>query len=120
VRVRRAHQGRLEALGADQRIAAVGPRCSRATIRPPLLAWGEVTGVRAWSRCAARASPTGPAWGAARDVDWIAGCAMWMRREALAAVGLLDETFFAYHEEVDWCARARAAGWRVVYRRRPW
>ena len=40
---------------------------------------------------------------------------MWMRRDALEAVGLLDETFFAYHEEVDWCARARAAGWRVVY-----
>src|SRR5207249_2200446 len=48
--------------------------------------------------------------------DVFAGCAMWIRREALAAVGLLDETFFAYHEEVDWCARARAAGWRVVYR----
>jgi GT2 family glycosyltransferase len=40
---------------------------------------------------------------------------MWMRREALAAVGLLDETFFAYHEEVDWCARARERGLRVVW-----
>jgi GT2 family glycosyltransferase len=28
---------------------------------------------------------------------------------------MLDETFFAYHEEVDWCARARGAGWRVLY-----
>src|SRR5262249_13037145 len=45
----------------------------------------------------------------------IAGCAMWLRAEALAAIGLLDEDFFAYHEEVDWCARARSAGWRVVY-----
>jgi hypothetical protein len=40
---------------------------------------------------------------------------MWFRAEALRALGLLDETFFAYHEEVDWCARAREGGWRVVY-----
>ena len=48
-------------------------------------------------------------------VDWVAGCAMWFRREALEQIGLLDEEFFAYHEEVEWCARARATGWRVVY-----
>lgn len=50
-----------------------------------------------------------------RDVDWVAGCALWFRRAALTAVGLLDEAFFAYHEEVDWCTRARHSGWRVVY-----
>src|SRR5690349_12447844 len=52
---------------------------------------------------------------AALKRDWIAGCAMWMRRTALAGIGLFDETFFAYHEEVDWCVRARSAGWRVLY-----
>jgi hypothetical protein len=40
---------------------------------------------------------------------------MWFRADALRRVGLLDEAFFAYHEEVDWCARAREAGGRVVY-----
>jgi hypothetical protein len=40
---------------------------------------------------------------------------MWLRAGALRAIGLLDEEFFAYHEEVDWCTRARSAGWRVVY-----
>jgi GT2 family glycosyltransferase len=40
---------------------------------------------------------------------------MWFRADALRTLGLLDETFFAYHEEVDWCARAREGGWRVVY-----
>ena len=50
-----------------------------------------------------------------RDVEWVPGCALLMRREALADVGLFDEEFFAYHEDVDWCTRARARGWRVVF-----
>ena len=50
-----------------------------------------------------------------RDVEWVPGCALLMRREALADVGLFDERFFAYHEDVDWCTRARARGWRVVF-----
>ena len=38
-----------------------------------------------------------------------------VRAEALRSVGPLDESYFAYHEEVDWCFRARAAGWRIYY-----
>src|SRR5207237_769005 len=107
----------LEALGADRRIAAVGPKVlAREDPSRLWLAWGEVTWRQSLVALRGAGEPDGPAWDAPRDVEWIAGCAMWIRREALAAVGLLDETFFAYHEEVDWCARARAAGWRVVYR----
>ncbi len=50
-----------------------------------------------------------------RDVEWVPGCALLMRREALEDVGLFDERFFAYHEDVDWCTRARARGWRIVF-----
>ncbi|HTD25522.1 MAG TPA: glycosyltransferase family 2 protein [Candidatus Elarobacter sp.] len=107
----------LEALGADRRIAAVGPKVlAREDPSRLWLAWGEVTWRQSLVALRGAGEPDGPAWDAPRDVEWIAGCAMWIRREALAAVGLFDETFFAYHEEVDWCARARAAGWRVVYR----
>jgi hypothetical protein len=52
---------------------------------------------------------------AVQDVDWITGAAMLARREAIAEVGLLDEGFFMYSEELDWCRRFRDAGWRVVY-----
>src|SRR5207247_2078929 len=100
-----------QALGADQRIAAVGPKVlARDDPSRLWLAWGEVTWRQSLVALRGAGEPDGPAWSAARDVDWIAGCAMWMRRDALAAVGLLDETLFAYHEEVDWCARARGAG----------
>ena len=40
---------------------------------------------------------------------------MLVRREALQKVGGLDEGFFMYSEELDWCRRIKAAGWRVVY-----
>jgi GT2 family glycosyltransferase len=45
----------------------------------------------------------------------ISGCAMFVRRAAMAQVGLLDENFFFYGEETDWCRRFDRAGWGVVY-----
>jgi GT2 family glycosyltransferase len=50
-----------------------------------------------------------------QDVDWITGAAMLARREAIEEVGPLDEGFFMYSEELDWCRRFLEAGWRVVY-----
>jgi N-acetylglucosaminyl-diphospho-decaprenol L-rhamnosyltransferase len=49
------------------------------------------------------------------DVDWVRGAALFVRRQAITQVGLLDEGFFMYSEELDWCRRFRDAGWRVVY-----
>ncbi len=45
----------------------------------------------------------------------ISGCAMVVRRRAMALVGLLDEAFFFYGEETDWCRRFACAGWDVVF-----
>jgi hypothetical protein len=50
-----------------------------------------------------------------QDVDWITGAAMLARHQAVNEVGLMDEGFFMYSEELDWCRRFREAGWRVVY-----
>ena len=49
------------------------------------------------------------------DVDFVSGCCMLARRSAFEAVGLFDERFFAYSEDVDWCLRARQAGLRLRY-----
>jgi hypothetical protein len=48
-------------------------------------------------------------------VDAAIGCSLLVRAEALARVGLLDEDYFAYHEEIDWCVRARKAGYTLYY-----
>ena len=50
-----------------------------------------------------------------RDVDILPGCFLMIRREALDAVGLLDERFFIYGEDKDLCRRFRDAGWKVTF-----
>ncbi len=45
--------------------------------------------------------------------DWLVGAFLIARAEAVADVGPLDERFFLYSEETDWCYRAREAGWEV-------
>jgi len=48
-------------------------------------------------------------------VDWVSGASMLVRREVFEAIGLLDEGFFLYYEEVDLCLRAARAGWSCWY-----
>ncbi|MCK4548632.1 MAG: glycosyltransferase [Candidatus Krumholzibacteria bacterium] len=51
----------------------------------------------------------------ARQVDWIIGACMIVRREAVAEVGLMDERFFLYFEDTDWCYRMKQHGRQVWY-----
>ncbi|MBI4670396.1 MAG: glycosyltransferase family 2 protein [Chloroflexi bacterium] len=50
-----------------------------------------------------------------REVDCLSGACLMVRRAVLEQVGLLDERFTMYKEEVDWCQRMHARGWRVGY-----
>jgi len=52
---------------------------------------------------------------AERPVDILSGCFWLVRREALDGVGLLDESFFMYAEDMDWCRRFWKGGWKVIY-----
>lgn len=49
------------------------------------------------------------------DVDWVQGSALVVRREVYEQLGGFDEGFVMFSEELDWCRRARDAGWRIVY-----
>ncbi len=49
------------------------------------------------------------------EVDWVQGSALMARREIYDQLGGLDEGFYMYSEELDWCRRAKLAGWQVVY-----
>ena len=49
------------------------------------------------------------------EVDAVSGAFLMIRKEVVDAIGMLDERFFMYGEELDWCMRAKRAGWSVVY-----
>jgi len=50
-----------------------------------------------------------------KDVDWVQGSCMVVRKELIDEIGPFDETFFLYFTDVDWCRRCWEAGWRVHY-----
>jgi GT2 family glycosyltransferase len=49
------------------------------------------------------------------EVDFISGCALLCKRSVIERIGLLDERFFMYYEETEWCVRAKRAGFRIVH-----
>jgi N-acetylglucosaminyl-diphospho-decaprenol L-rhamnosyltransferase len=116
----------LDALAADPRVGAVGPRMLNpdGTVYPSArsdpglfvalghAALGLVWKTNPWTRRYRQldVDPTQP-----RDVDWVSGAAMWLRREALDDVGGWDERYFMYMEDFDLCLRLRRAGWRVRF-----
>ncbi|MBN2247117.1 MAG: dTDP-4-dehydrorhamnose reductase [Coriobacteriia bacterium] len=67
--------------------------------------WQRLRGNRALS-------PTG--FDACTSVDWVTGACMLVRSQAITKVGLLDDGFFLYYEDVDWCHRMHDEGWDVL------
>jgi GT2 family glycosyltransferase len=49
------------------------------------------------------------------QVDAVSGAFLMIRKEVVNEIGLLDERFFMYGEELDWCLRAKKAGWSIMY-----
>ena len=50
----------------------------------------------------------------AREVDWVDGACLMIRRSVIDQIGPLDEQYFLYGEELDWCFNARKAGWVIA------
>lgn len=49
------------------------------------------------------------------EVDSLVGAFMLVRKVAINEVGLLDEDYFMYGEDIDWCYRIKSAGWKIIY-----
>ena len=49
------------------------------------------------------------------EVDWISGCGILVRREAITQAGMIDERFFYFWEETEWCIRIGRAGWKIMH-----
>jgi GT2 family glycosyltransferase len=50
-----------------------------------------------------------------KEVDFITGCALMVKKEVVDKIGLLEKRFFMFYEDADWCQRAKQAGYRVFY-----
>ena len=50
-----------------------------------------------------------------QEVEWISGCGILVRREAILQAGMIDERYFYYHEELEWCMRVRRSGWNILH-----
>ncbi|HZR82403.1 MAG TPA: glycosyltransferase family 2 protein [Candidatus Binatia bacterium] len=106
----------VEVAERDPAIGAVGAKIVRADDPRRLwLAWGEVSYRQSLVRLVGAGELDGERFAEQSDVPWVSGAAILLARRALEAVGAFDEDFFAYHEEVDWCARARAQGFRIAW-----
>jgi N-acetylglucosaminyl-diphospho-decaprenol L-rhamnosyltransferase len=122
------HGGAIRALvdfmDAHQRVGIAGSRlesaegaaeCSAHTAFSPLgeLESGARLGVL--SRALHRYAVTPPMRETAHECDWVSGASLIIRREVVEEIGLLDEGYFLYFEEVDFCIRARKAGWKTWF-----
>jgi len=54
-----------------------------------------------------------------REIDVVTGCYMLVRRDAIEQVGMMDERYFIYCEEVDWCYRFKKNGWKILFTPEP-
>ena len=53
--------------------------------------------------------------GQLRQVDFVTGCAMLVPMQVIDRVGVLDDRFFAYYEETEWCVRIAKAGYQIIF-----
>jgi GT2 family glycosyltransferase len=74
--------------------------------------WADVKALLGFSSQGAAGAPD---YTKEKDADWVVGSFLLMRRACYEDVGELDERFFIFDEDVDWCFRAWRVGWKVRY-----
>ena len=115
----------VAALDADQAAAVAGPRIVapdgtvELSFGRMISPWNELR-QKLRQRAAASHLRLASRWAARRTasahyVDWVSGACLLVRRRDAEAVGLLDERYFLYTEDVDFCAAVRARGRRVLF-----
>lgn len=92
-----------------------GVECSAHRKHSPLSELDSGARLGLLSRLLSRYSVSPPPRGQAHPCDWVSGASMIVRRAVLEQIGLIDEGYFLYFEEADFCWRAKGAGWEIWY-----
>ena len=112
---------------AHPRAAVVGPRLRnpdgslQRSVRGFPTVWRIATEYFFLRKLAPRSRAFNALYGAGfdhespREVDWLSGACLLVRREAADEIGLFDEDYFMFSEETDWCFRFHQAGWTVMF-----
>ena len=110
---------------ADDSVAAAGPRIVDGDGRPEISWWKHLGPLAEWRLRRLRRG-----WEAGdpravrrveeltarrREVDWLTGACLMLRRQAAESAGLMDDGYFLYFDDVDLCAALRAGGGRVLF-----
>lgn len=85
------------------------------TLWTKIIEYAQLSRLFPHARWAGKANMSYWCYDEVKEVDWLSGSCMMIRGEALRQVGHLDDAFFLYMEEVDWCFRAKKIEWKVVY-----
>lgn len=119
-----ACQALVDFMEANPRVGIAGSRLEdpdgtpqRSAFRFPSLLGELESGLRLGlvSKLLRREAVAPPVRHVAHATDWVAGASMIVRREVIDQVGLMDEGYFLYFEEVDYCHKAKRAGWPCWY-----
>lgn len=106
----------IRALRSSTRVGAVTPKIY--SLHEPDRIWASGGQIRWWlgqAKSRGRGQLDHGQFDQAQSVDYGTGCCLLFDRRALEEVGLLDERYFAYWEDTDWCMRARRAGFSIWY-----
>ena len=102
----------VKGMDADATIGVASPVLTDEEGLPQYYGGMRYPGAR-WSSVARETNAAPAGRGSFREMAFVIGAAMIVRREVLERVGPLDAGFFMYYEDIDLCKRAREAGWRV-------
>ncbi len=100
---------------SDPHTGIVGPMVYHHNEPEVIQSAGGALGPHWESRHIAQNEPDNGQFAQPRAVDWISGCAILVRTAVIEQIGPLDERFFYYWEETEWCLRAGRAGWQIFH-----
>ena len=108
--------GRLVQFAEEKGAGIYGPKILRHDDRTRLdAAWGRLDWSHVLCSYQGKGAADEPRWNLVKPVDLLLGCALLIHREIFAKVGLFDESFFMYHEEVDFLYRAAQMDYPIYY-----